>query len=358
MNSGGKESLSLDERSRNVNDLLLVLMDINEINGGNSDTAEKMKVHAKNFEAALYAKSSSKKEYMDSMREKVNAMRNTRDSRKKAAVSAATPLSAGSVNRSMQQNGQQQRQGNMMMNGNYVPNTLNMNSQTFMNQQAQARQQAAQQLRTQQQQQQQRPQLTPQQQQLINQMKVAIIPRELLQRIPNIPPGVNTWQQITDLAQQKRLTPQDMQMAKEVYKLHQQLLYKSKIQQQQQQNANGRMNMQQQMPQQPPSRGAPSAQHQRAPSNGPLSQQPSQQQPQQAQQQQQPQQQQRQLKPGEIPNVLGQINQIFTPEEQRSLLQEAMEACKNFQKTQFGKNMTDSNRQNFIRKYINQKALK
>ena len=163
MNSGGKESLSLDERSRNVNDLLLVLMDINEINGGNSDTAEKMKVHAKNFEAALYAKSSSKKEYMDSMREKVNAMRNTRDSRKKAAVSAATPLSAGSVNRSMQQNGQQQRQGNMMMNGNYVPNTLNMNSQTFMNQQAQARQQAAQQLRTQQQQQQQRPQLTPQQ---------------------------------------------------------------------------------------------------------------------------------------------------------------------------------------------------
>lgn len=64
------------------------------------------------------------------------------------------------------------------------------------------------------------------------------------------------------------------------------------------------------------------------------------------------------MKPGEIPNVLGQINQIFTPEEQRALLQEAMEACKNFQKTQFGKNMTDSNRQNFIRKYINQKALK
>ncbi|GCE97574.1 mediator complex subunit [Zygosaccharomyces mellis] len=56
--------------------------------------------------------------------------------------------------------------------------------------------------------------------------------------------------------------------------------------------------------------------------------------------------------------MLGQINQIFTPEEQRALLHEAMEACKNFQKTQFGNNMTDSNRQNFIRKYINQKAIK
>ena len=61
---------------------------------------------------------------------------------------------------------------------------------------------------------------------------------------------------------------------------------------------------------------------------------------------------------GEVPNVLGQINQIFTPDEQRALLQEAMEACKTFQKTQFGANMTDANRQSFIRKYINQKALK
>ena len=401
MNVGGKEGLSIQDRTRNVAELLKVLMDINEINGGTNATAEKMKLHAKNFESALFAKSSSKEEYLDSMKEKVNAMRNTRDNRKKS-------LAGGSSNNSMknkqnnsnenmqQQQMQQQQNGNM----NYMPNTMNMNSQMFLNQQAQARQQAQQQLKDRQQQQMQQQQmqqqpnqnqnqnqgqnqgqrqvLTPQQRQLINQMKIAPIPRELLQKIPNIPSDINTWQQITELAQQKRLTPHDMQIAKEVYKIHQQLLYKSKIQQV---NANNNaMNMQQQQ------------------------QQVKQQQMQQQMQQQQMQQQQQQMQQrqndqqmsnnnnnnnnnndgnnnssnnnngnnnnignnqqmfrnrnGEVPNVLGQINQIFTPDEQRALLQEAMEACKTFQKTQFGANMTDANRQSFIRKYINQKALK
>ena len=79
-----KETLTIEERSRNVAELLKVLMDINEINGGNNATAERMKVHARNFESALFAKSSSRKEYLDSMKEKVNAMKNTRDNRKRS----------------------------------------------------------------------------------------------------------------------------------------------------------------------------------------------------------------------------------------------------------------------------------
>ena len=412
MNVGGKEGLSIQDRTRNVAELLKVLMDINEINGGTNATAEKMKLHAKNFESALFAKSSSKEEYLDSMKEKVNAMKNTRDNRKKSLANGNSNNKQNNKQNNsnnnqqqqqmqqqmqqqqmqqMQQQQQQQQNGNM----NYMPNTMNMNSQMFLNQQAQARQQAQQQLKDRQQQQQiqqqqmqqqqpnqgqgqgqnqgQRQVLTPQQRQLINQMKVAPIPRELLQKIPNIPSDVNTWQQITELAQQKRLTPHDMQIAKEVYKIHQQLLYKSKIQQV---NANSNaINMQQQQQQQ-------------------AKQQQMQQQMQQQQMQQQ-QMQQRQKdqqmgnsnndgnnnnnngnnnnsnnnnignnqpmfrnRNGEVPNVLGQINQIFTPDEQRALLQEAMEACKTFQKTQFGANMTDANRQSFIRKYINQKALK
>nr|6ALY_A Chain A, Mediator of RNA polymerase II transcription subunit 15 [Saccharomyces cerevisiae] len=59
-----------------------------------------------------------------------------------------------------------------------------------------------------------------------------------------------------------------------------------------------------------------------------------------------------------VPNVLNQINQIFSPEEQRSLLQEAIETCKNFEKTQLGSTMTEPVKQSFIRKYINQKALR
>ena len=118
------------------------------------------------------------------------------------------------------------------------PSSNNINSQMFFNQQAQVRQQAAQQFRNgvssnvpanggapv-------RPQLTPQQQQLINEMKNAEIPRELLQRIPNLPPGVNTWQKVTELAQQKRLGPKDLQVAKQVYQMHQQIVFRSKLQQ-------------------------------------------------------------------------------------------------------------------------------
>lgn len=77
-----KDTLSNAERAKNVNGLLQVLMDINTLNGGSSDTADKIRIHAKNFEAALFAKSSSKKEYMDSMNEKVAVMRNTYNTRK------------------------------------------------------------------------------------------------------------------------------------------------------------------------------------------------------------------------------------------------------------------------------------
>nr|2K0N_A Chain A, Mediator of RNA polymerase II transcription subunit 15 [Saccharomyces cerevisiae] len=81
-----KDTLSNAERAKNVNGLLQVLMDINTLNGGSSDTADKIRIHAKNFEAALFAKSSSKKEYMDSMNEKVAVMRNTYNTRKNAVT--------------------------------------------------------------------------------------------------------------------------------------------------------------------------------------------------------------------------------------------------------------------------------
>lgn len=345
---------SNDERSKNVQDLLQVLLSINVINGGSSDTASKMKIHAKNFEAALFAKSSSKKEYMDNMREKVNSMRNTLDTRKKDLE-----LAKRQQQQQQQQSNQNNTQNNTQNSNQNFPQ--NMNPQMFLNQQAQVRQQVAQQLRNQQQQQQsnqnqnqnqfnnnnntqqpqnnnnQRPQFTPQQQQIINQMKIAPIPRELLQRLPNIPPNVNTWQQITELAQQNRLTQQDMKIAKDIYKIHQQLLYKAKVQQQRQQqqsnqnsaqNNNTNRNIQQQ-PQQPPpnSSNDNNTQQQRSASQ-------------------------------DVPNVLGQINQIFSSEEQRVLLHEAMEACKDFQKSHFGNSVNDFNKQAFVRKYINQKALR
>ncbi|KAK5778998.1 hypothetical protein RI543_003618 [Arxiozyma heterogenica] len=359
--SAGMDALTTEERARYVAELLQVLMEINEMNGGGVDNAEKMKVHVKNFESALFAKCSTKKEYINSMKEKITAMCNTRDARKKASMAAAA---------AKQQQQQQQipssssSTNNNNNNSNFVPNSSNANSRTFLNQQAQVRQQAAQQLKQQQLntninsgqqglQQKPRPQLTAQQQLLINQMKVAPIPRELLQKIPNVPPGINTWQQITELAQQKRFTQQEMLIAKEVYKVHQQLLYKSKMQQQQaqqaqqlkQQNMQSQLQNQNQSPQQQQINNMnqqmqPNAIHQ-----------------QQSQSQQQ-QPQRNANRPGEIPNVLGQIHQIFTQEEQKSILAEAIEACKHFQKTQYGGNMTDAAKHNFIKKYINQKALK
>lgn len=94
----------MEDRSKHVSELLKVLMDINVMNGGNTDTAEKMKLHAKNFESALYAKSSSKKEYLDSMQEKVSAMRNTRDARQKAIDQRTDQMN---MQRSQQQQQQQ-----------------------------------------------------------------------------------------------------------------------------------------------------------------------------------------------------------------------------------------------------------
>nr|4D7X_A Chain A, MEDIATOR OF RNA POLYMERASE II TRANSCRIPTION SUBUNIT 15 [Nakaseomyces glabratus] len=81
-----KETIPMHQRSQNVAELLTVLMDINKINGGDSTTAEKMKVHAKSFEAALFEKSSSKEEYQKTMKSKIDAMRSTRDKRKRESV--------------------------------------------------------------------------------------------------------------------------------------------------------------------------------------------------------------------------------------------------------------------------------
>ncbi|XDT04533.1 KIX domain [Nakaseomyces glabratus] len=376
-----KETIPMHQRSQNVAELLTVLMDINKINGGDSTTAEKMKVHAKSFEAALFEKSSSKEEYQKTMKSKIDAMRSTRDKRKRESVGSASMMANlgqdGTNNNNNNNNNlnmatsfmggdmfgrnqspAQNSNANTNLNTNVGPgvngpngNDGTANPQMFMNQQAQARQQAAaRQLKNRQMggSSAQQQQLTQQQQQLLNQMRVAPIPKELLQRIPNLPPGVTTWEQVTALAQQNRLSAQDMSIAKDIYKIHQQYLIKAKLQQQQQR--------QQQQRQQ----GNPDVNNNMAGSNNnnnnnlPMAQQ----QMQQRQQQQQQSQQQQNRNPNQRHNVLSQINQMFTADEQRALLQEAMEACKNFQKTHFGGQMSDANKQAFIKKFINSKALK
>ncbi|KTB04675.1 Mediator of RNA polymerase II transcription subunit 15 [Nakaseomyces glabratus] len=255
-----KETIPMHQRSQNVAELLTVLMDINKINGGDSTTAEKMKVHAKSFEAALFEKSSSKEEYQKTMKSKIDAMRSTRDKRKRESVGSASMMANlgqdGTNNNNNNNNNNlnmaasfmggdmfgrnqspaQNSNANTNLNTNVGPgvngpngNDGTANPQMFMNQQAQARQQAAaRQLKNRQMggSSAQQQQLTQQQQQLLNQMRVAPIPKELLQH------------------------------------------------------------------------------------------------------------------------------------EQRALLQEAMEACKNFQKTHFGGQMSDANKQAFIKKFINSKALK
>lgn len=368
--SGGpevsKETLSVQERSRNIEELMQILMNINQINGGSSDTAERMKMHAKNFENAVYGKSSSRKEYVDSMKEKIQVMQGTLDEKRRSIVKdGAVGGVPGSVSSSSAVAAAAAAAAAASGAGQGVPSNATMNPQMFLNQQAQVRQQVAQQFRNQQQKTQgqpqpvannQRPQLNPLQQQIVNQMKVAIIPKELLDRIPNLPPGVSTWQQITELAQRKMLSLHDMEAAKSIYKIHQQLLFKAKMQQvqQQQQQARNRVNSVSATPPVQPSSLAPNSSITSGTTSGGQGH-----------------------VSGQItgqatagtasaansgnanpPNVLNQLNQIFSQDEQKQLLQEAIEACKNFQSTQYGNNMNDITKQNFIRKYINQKALR
>ncbi|GMC24391.1 unnamed protein product [Saccharomyces cerevisiae] len=127
-----KDTLSNAERAKNVNGLLQVLMDINTLNGGSSDTADKIRIHAKNFEAALFAKSSSKKEYMDSMNEKVAVMRNTYNTRKNAVTAAAAnnnikPVEQHHIN-NLKNSGNSANNMNVNMNLNPQINNNNNNN--------------------------------------------------------------------------------------------------------------------------------------------------------------------------------------------------------------------------------------
>ncbi|KTB22244.1 Mediator of RNA polymerase II transcription subunit 15 [Nakaseomyces glabratus] len=138
--------VSVRERTRNMNQLMRILMDINHLNGGDSGVLEKLRLSARNFESAIYEKSSTKQEYMASMREKIEGMQQTLQQKKHTP---ATP--SQQVPPPQQQ--QQQQQGS-----------------------------------------QPRITLTPQQQQLLlSKMQLAVIPQQLLSKIPNLPAGVSTW---------------------------------------------------------------------------------------------------------------------------------------------------------------------
>ena len=187
----------------------------------------------------------------------------------------------------------------------------------------------------QQQQQQQRP---PQQQQPTNLQTLQIsqlirntpIPPALLAKLPNLPPNVNTWQQIFDLAS-SRMLPTPLSIVKEVHHTHLQLAMRQQqmrqaqvqaLQQQQQQVGQQHMRQQQPPQQQPPQQHAQQQAQQQAHSQAQAQaqqqfarqQQHQQQQQQQQQQRQQQQQQQQQQQMRQQPqqmrqNLQGGMNQ-------------------------------------------------
>ncbi|SCU90932.1 LADA_0F07162g1_1 [Lachancea dasiensis] len=383
MDADWRSTLSNQERSKYITELAQILAQISQVNGGDRGNfnLEKLKKTAEQFEKNLYASSSSKDLYLDSMRKRIAAM----DTARKKAIANVQQNSSNAqsrhdvstmTNQQMQQQmqmqqRQQQQQQQQAPPSHYPPGSNNVNSQMFFNQQAKLRQQAAQQLRggiprnapvsnnaA-------RPQLTPQQQQLINEMKGAEIPRELLQRIPNLPPGVNTWQKVTELAQQKRLGPKDLQIAKQVYQMHQQIVFKSRLQQV---NANNRGPPQGRPNSRVPSAGPGSQAHQgQSALQQPQQPQPHQPQPQMQQpqivQQSQPQQmpmgQPTQAQTQEVPNVLNRLNQIFTPAEQKALYENGKKLIADLQRTnRLPAVLTPQQQAIYIKKYINQMALK
>ncbi|KAH3684426.1 hypothetical protein WICPIJ_004612 [Wickerhamomyces pijperi] len=198
---------------------------------------------------------------------------------------------------------------------------------------------------------------TVQQQMFNNMLKTTPIPAALLQKIPNLPPNVNTWQQIFERVASQQVESTYINLIKQIYNLHSQILQKQQLQQKKftagntaQPVAPAVANDINEMPQNQIRNNVGGIQPQQqnnaqAPSNIMINQQ------QQQQQQQQFQQQQQQRAPG---NASEQPKMApLTQLELKKFSENALELLAKFQREgHIPPELSSEQRTAFVRKYI------
>lgn len=205
--------------------------------------------------------------------------------------------------------------------------------------------------------------LSPQQQQQIQQISTMIrsapIPQALLAKLPNLPPNVNTWNQIFELYSKKMLPASSMPLVKEIHNTHLQLALR--------QHQQRKLSQQGQQPQ-PPNQPIPQQQPTQPPQNQPQNQRGSfnmnnltpqqRQQLLQRQQQQQPKPVQQPQPQTQQPPISGGANvrppnfQI-TPQDILKYNSEAMALLNRLQASGSIQSNLDNNQKDaFIRKFI------
>ena len=267
-NASWRAMYSGEERQKVVQ---IIINTLTELHGSNPNfNVQRLSKMAQDFEKLVYERSASKEDYLRAIKMKVHQLRV-----QKQQIAANQ---GGQINPQQRQQQQQQQ----ISNSNSM-NPVNAQNVQFLRQQAQARSQSQAQIQARQQQlrnmvnqqlqQQQQPQpqqtVQPQSQehqqdqqntssqstqqnvasgagsggrgnasstqgqlppQLVNLMRTSPIPPPLLNKMPKLPAGVNTWNQIFDLIR-KRLIPPDMvPTIRDIHGMHLQLF----IRQQQQ----------------------------------------------------------------------------------------------------------------------------
>ncbi|KAI5968662.1 GAL11 [Candida margitis] len=262
-----------EERQRVVQ----IIMDtLTDLHGSNPNfDFQRLSKMAQDFEKIVYEKSPSRDDYLKAIKSKVNQLR-----LQKQQVSGQSIPPNNQVNQQQQQQQRtQQMQARNSLNSNPNSNMSPVNAQNmqFLQQQAQARSQSQAQIQARQQQlrqmvnnqqgqgmqsaRQMGAQPTPQQQQasaaqpptnfaqrpgtnpngptgtdqqvppqLLQLIRSSPIPPPLLSKIPNLPKGVTTWNQIFDCIKRKVISQDILPLVRDIHSTHMQLVMRQQQQ--------------------------------------------------------------------------------------------------------------------------------